>query len=278
MAKVKSRAYRNGSSATYAHAKLDGHFTRVTKNHLGQVRVETSNPTDITEQMPSRLMINLHRQLPNGTTLLGELWVPGVPASSVKTHLIAKSEELRLTYFAIEKTPVRMLTCPIEEAPLTEVEDLLMWWGLPFADYTLLADGWSPEALMLGARDLGYEGWVLKDGNLLNWQKLKEVRTIDLVIEDFEDGEGKYLGLVGALVCRTTEGHVVANVSGMDDETRILISEDEEAFRGKVVEVRYQYAGSKGKLRHPAFVRFRDDKSPDECSLEQDEDLRKYYI
>ncbi len=134
----------------------------------------------------------------------------------------------------------------------------------------------------------GIEGFVFKNGNLLDWHKWKPVKTIDVVVSGFIDGDGKYIGLIGAMACSVYQ-HVtignrrrsalveIANVSGMDDRTRILISDDEEGHLGRVAEVAYQYVGSKGRLRHPRFMRWRDDKSALDCDITQDTDLEEYY-
>jgi len=44
-----------------------------------------------------------------------------------------------------------------------------------------------------------------------------------------------------------------------------------------VMEVSYQYVGDKGRLRHPNFVRWREDKPAAECTLSQDDDLVYYW-
>ena len=110
---------------------------------------------------------------------------------------------------------------------------------------------------------------MFKDGNLLNFEKWKPVKTLDAVVTDIKPGKGKYDNQVGALIL-SVEGREVANVSGMSDAERAAMGEHNI---GQVVEVAYQYVGSKGRLRHPRFIRFRDDKLPEQCLLSQDSDL-----
>lgn len=285
--KVKCGTW-SGQPARYAHAKLDGNFTRVVKDDR-RVRVFTSLPTDITDKVPSDLLVNLYRFVPDGVTLLGELYAPSEPASEVKSRLAGDGEGLFLTYFALERTPVRLDPhVPLHLAELEEVQALFLGWGLPFAPFTVLREGWTPAALLEGARDMGSEGWVLKDGNLHNWRKLKIERTIDCVVCGYEDGDGKYLGLLGSL--RVGVYHEsgllveVANVSGMTDEERVRMTEevipllDSPDYSGTLVcEVTYQYVGSGGRLRHPRFVRWRDDKSPWDCKTSQDHALEEFH-
>jgi ATP-dependent DNA ligase len=55
----------------------------------------------------------------------------------------------------------------------------------------------------------------------------------------------------------------ITRVSGMPDEQRLDI--DEKKDLGRVVEVEYQDVGNGGRLIHPRFVRWRDDKPASQC-------------
>jgi len=262
--KPDSKTYREGEPAAYSHVKYDGHFTRVVRGRSGVVRVYSSLGTDITDKMPDKLMLNVWRFVPHNTILLGELYAKGMKASYVKTALKEDHGRLRLSYFALE-THVEYT------AALEEVADLIGLWGLPFAPYRRLQDGWSVADEIAWGIENGGEGVVLKDGNIHNWRKLKPFKSIDLIIAGFLPGDGKYTGQVGSIICKTTEGHEVAAVSGMDDELRAALT---PADIGRVIEVKYQYVGSRGRLRHPTFERFRDDKTAAQCSVAQDEELK----
>lgn len=105
------------------------------------------------------------------------------------------------------------------------------------------------------------EGFILKkDIAYPAWYKFKVEQTSDLVILGFTAGTGKYKGKIGAIICgaivsgKLTE---VAKVSGMVEEIRFSLTNEDI---GRIVEVRYQEIASRGKLRHPRFVRFRNDK------------------
>ena len=269
MPKVKAREW-SGQSATWWHAKLDGHYTRIVKDSCGLVTAFTSRPVDITEKV-KHLLGNVARNVPCGTVLLGELHAPGYFASSVKTLLNESNEALRITYFAIESWAA--------DFSLEGLHSMFELWGLPFATYGLLTSRWLPEELLTRARENGWEGMVLKDGNTLNWWKLKEERTIDAVVTGITDGDGKYLGLIGSLRCSVygsdNKLHEIANASGFTDFERMAFTEHEPL--GQVVKLRYQYVGSKGRLRHPAFKRLRDNKLPQECATDQDVTLQEYW-
>jgi ATP-dependent DNA ligase len=122
--------------------------------------------------------------------------------------------------------------------------------------------------------DYPIEGYVFKNGNILDYAKWKPVRTIDLIVSGTTKGQGKYKGMVGALRACTTEGFEVAKVSGMDDATRASI--DNGTF-GRIIEVAYQGVGAKGRLRHPRFIRWREDKLSDGCKVSQDPELERIW-
>ena len=57
----------------------------------------------------------------------------------------------------------------------------------------------------------------------------------------------------------------VLRVSGLDDRTRQTLAADPERFVGRVFEAKGNALFKSGALRHPSFVRFRNDKFPAEC-------------
>lgn len=105
--------------------------------------------------------------------------------------------------------------------------------------------------------------------------KIKKVSTADVIISGYRDGAGKFEGLVGSIeFSRFSEDGLVfvGRCSGMTDEVRKYVSEHKEVLLGRVIEVKFNdLVGSKEyrSPRHPNFVRFRDDKSPEECLGEE---------
>lgn len=60
----------------------------------------------------------------------------------------------------------------------------------------------------------------------------------------------------------------VGECSGFDEDIRAYLTEHQKELIGKVIEVKAnEIFKDTGKLRHPRFLRFRDDKSPLECTL-----------
>lgn len=261
--------------ASYAHAKLDGHFVRVGWKYT-HITITTSRPTEISEQVPDHIY-NQCQRLPMGTVALGELWVPNKPASYVKTALKNQDRTLQLTFFALEED--RNID---EDISTMSLPELLQWFwafNLEFAPFETLQTGPQDESqlehLRTRARSLGIEGWVLKTGNLTGWLKLKCENTIDLVITGVTEGKGKFLGQIGSVLCAADDGIELCAAGGMDDDLRADLTEmyDEGQLLGQVCEIEYQRVDSGGRLRHPRFVRLRDDKLASECTRDQDPDL-----
>lgn len=266
-------------------AKLDGWRITFFKQACGKVVAYGGEIRDDLEMMSrfSRLRLDLSigesvhnfiKDAPVLSSLDCEAWVPGRPASIVPTALRSEEFELKVTPFAVPWWNGEDLSMA---NPLNIIEDFK---GIfEFADtfeYDELTDGVEDHAasLLANAKARGIEGWILKDHNYANWWKLKESNTCDCIVVDVKEGNGKYAGLVGALIVALHDGSkqkVVANVSGMSDMERAEITEldNDGQLIGRVVEVEYQYVGERGKLRHPRFIRFREDKPAVDCKLDQ---------
>ena len=125
----------------------------------------------------------------------------------------------------------------------------------------------------------GKEGVVLKnptaiwkDGTSKEQIKMKLVCDCDLKVVGFDEGEGKYLGNLGSVVCESSDGMLRTNVSGFNDKTRSEIWKHREDYLGKIITVKFNDVmikeGQKASLFLPRFVEFRDDKSESD-TLEQ---------
>jgi ATP-dependent DNA ligase len=117
----------------------------------------------------------------------------------------------------------------------------------------------------------GLEGVILKDpmspyigGNRRYWKKLKHEDTADGFIVGYQDGKGKYAGMVGAvLIGQYRNGEVVqvTKISGMEDAVRAKLSPRDI---GKVVEFEFTERTDKS-YRHPRWFRWRPDKKKSDC-------------
>lgn len=117
----------------------------------------------------------------------------------------------------------------------------------------------------------GYEGIMLKDldapyecKRTHSWLKIKPTITLDLTVVAIEEGTGKNVGKMGALVCEGVDmgRSIKVNVgSGFTDEQRDGFWQDQTAVVGSVAEVMAdvvtQNQDGSYSLRFPRFVRFR---------------------
>lgn len=128
----------------------------------------------------------------------------------------------------------------------------------------------------------GGEGIVLKNMYSLYhpgkrpenvWYKMKKTVTHDFVVMGFKPGEGKYLGMIGSIMCGGWKGGElihVCNASGMTDAERQDMTDNHDSWLGRVVEVS-GFENTDGSVKEPQFVRPRDDKPSRECELEVEE-------
>lgn len=105
---------------------------------------------------------------------------------------------------------------------------------------------WTACVLMKRDKiDAGYEGVVLKSpthmyqpGKRVNTAiKLKSKPTADLKCIGVNEGEGKYVGMIGSLILLGDDGKIVSVGSGLDDHMR---SFKEEYYIGKTIEIGYE--------------------------------------
>jgi hypothetical protein len=115
----------------------------------------------------------------------------------------------------------------------------------------------------------GFEGIILKDGSGI-WEdkrakhqiKFKGELECDLKIVAIEEGTGKYAGMLGAIVCESSDGKIKVNVgSGFNDAHRKNLGKE---ILDKIVAIKYN-SRIKNKLGDeslflPIFIEIRDDK------------------
>ncbi|WP_202320591.1 non-homologous end-joining DNA ligase [Archaeoglobus neptunius] len=148
-------------------------------------------------------------------------------------------------------------------------------------------------------RELGLEGIVAKkkDGRYLIgkrsdlWRKIKKRQTMDCIIVGWIEGEGERERFFGSLVLAAhSNGRLVhvGNVgTGFDRDFLVWFSGKLREIEVKtphfeigrkdvhwvkpvyVCEVEFLELTEENKLRAPVFLRLRDDKSPEECKIDE---------
>ena len=117
----------------------------------------------------------------------------------------------------------------------------------------------------------GYEGIMIKDPKApyeckrtASWLKLKPFIEVSLTVTAVEEGTGRNVGKLGALVCEGEDDNKWIRVncgSGFTDSDRDTFWGDRDALVGQIVEVRAdavtQNQDGSYSLRFPRFIRFR---------------------
>jgi DNA ligase-1 len=115
------------------------------------------------------------------------------------------------------------------------------------------------EGIMINVLDAKYE--FKRTNNLL---KVKKFDTCDLRVIGFEEGSGKYTGMLGAFICEYKGGEVRVG-SGLTDDLRNEIWRNTGNYENVIIEVSYfeetKDAAGKLSLRFPTFKDFRFDKA-----------------
>jgi DNA ligase-1 len=123
------------------------------------------------------------------------------------------------------------------------------------------------------AIEAGFEGIMIKDPNAIyeckrsaSWLKQKPFIEVSLTVKAVEEGTGKNLGKLGALICEGEDDGKVIHVnvgSGFTDDQRAEYWDDKDTMLGQIVEVRADAATRSQdsediySLRFPRFLRFR---------------------
>jgi len=142
-----------------------------------------------------------------------------------------------------------------------------------------VADMAAAEAHFAEMLKRGEEGTILKSKDHV-WEdkrsygllKMKAIKDADLIVVDFQDGTGKYEGMLGALVCQSSDGKIEVSVgSGFSDEQRKNYTKANTV--GRIIEVIYnERITSRDRetdsLFLPRFIELREDKDVANSSAE----------
>jgi len=131
------------------------------------------------------------------------------------------------------------------------VDDRLFLYSYPVRNFIEL------EETLKFQLSKGHEGLVIRQGG--KWLKVVPKKQVDVKITGFKEGAGRLKGTLGSI--STAHGSVG---SGFDDLMRNEIWANKEYLVGKVIQIEYREVTEAGKLRFPAFVRFRFDKEEED--------------
>lgn len=135
------------------------------------------------------------------------------------------------------------------------------------------ADQWHVAWEQRVVRD-GYEGLIfkrLREPFGAQWGRMKQTFTVDYICTGVNLSHApKYVGKGMAQSLKAglmVNGQVVTvgNIMGLTDSQRSDYWARRDELVGKVFEASGRDIFPSGALRHPNFVRWRDDKSPEEC-------------
>jgi hypothetical protein len=268
--------------------KFDGLRCLVTRTLNDEIVMRTRNGNQITSL--SVMEDSLRKVINPGETWDGELicYYDGKPMSrKVSNGILNKAiretispAEAKLVKFIVWDM-VDLLQSKTYNARLAEIALRKICNN----DKVIMAESWpahnleAVEILFEQALQRGEEGIIAKNLDA-KWQpkrtfdlvKFKAEETADLRVVGWEEGLGKYKGMMGALICESSDGKIRVNVgTGYRDSERILFTAN--VMLDKIIEVCYnakitKKAGGIDSLYLPRFLRVRHDKSEANSSKE----------
>lgn len=258
--KLPAIANYNGQAVRFVQVKLNGYYCEVYRGNSSAEVYFKSRGENLFSKLPAVISAAILR-LPAGTILRAELYAPGVPATSVPAMLRDGDARLMLTVFEVPSLATREFDEPMRVVAAA---------GLPFVEFYRQTDRprrYSEDLLEDASEKLGAEGFVLKNYHGEDGYKYKPIRTVDAVVVGFKTSKSAtFAGGIQSLDA-AIDGRVIASVcSGLSSEIRFA---DPASLMGKVMEIEYQAIAAKGRLQHPRFVRFRNDKTAAMCNFNQ---------
>jgi ATP-dependent DNA ligase len=285
----------NGQDVAYYQEKKDGIRITIFKSDSGIRAITRNGITDYASELLAipRLKKEIEN-LPDKTILDCEAYVPGVQAANIVTHLLQSSRDLRLGVFA---APFYDGFCYIN----ADIRDMDNFFSDTLSEnrsnnclvsplhwvevYSLSAEfaGNTPqicaELLLERAKRNKIEGYVLKNGHYHQWYKLKPTKTVDCFVVGYNKStSGTFLGGLKSLQVAvhddenyngSQDGIYFRNIglvpSGFDADYRMEV--DLDSLIGKVCEVEFDSWTDYRKLKFPRFLRWREDKTREECTL-----------
>lgn len=194
----------------------------------------------------------------------------------------SKGKKVGLSFVAFDIVPLEDYVNKVNNTPFLERRELLEHYIInqeliKLAPFYFITDSVEKineklsevvslglEGLMINKLKCGYE--FKRTKNLL---KVKAMSTMDLRVIAFEEGDGAFEGMLGAVVVKY-KGNEVRVGSGWTQDMRAEVWNNQDKYLGKILECQYfeitKNEQGKESLRFPVFKGWRFDK--DEESYE----------
>lgn len=263
------------NSGCSASAKLDG-YRCLAIIHDGDVTLHTRNG-DVYENFPQIEKI-LSELCPVGKHILdGEIMSDSFQSMQKSAFASKRGTTVGdVRYHIFDKIPAEEWESDTFTTKALERYRLLNDWfkTLPKQDLVVLVKR-TTVLTALDVKELersyieqGYEGVMInpdipyykgrKSNGML---KFKTMHTMDCKVIDFNEGKGKYEGMLGGLVVEQENGVTCEVGSGFSDEDRAYVWNNKDSIRGRMIEVKYQdLTEGEQRMRFPIMMRYRPDK------------------
>jgi DNA ligase D-like protein (predicted ligase) len=205
-----------------------------------------------------------------------------LPASYIVFDILCRGKESLLDRPLAERKSI--LKAQLQESDVVSIIDYLPEDG---EAYYKAALGMGLEGIMAKRLTSPYQPGIRSK----DWIKIKKQLTLDLVVGGYTPGRGQRQPYFGALVLGAYDSgkliYIVRVGSGfstkeLEDISGEFVPSDESPFfrpistKGVrwlkpkiVVEVEALEVSKRGHLRAPVFLRTRDDKLPEKCTIDQ---------
>jgi len=265
---LKAKNYKGDRPIQWIERKLDGHRIVIEKRDSIFVRTRTVGVDLWPDIQRIEHLAQPILQMATGTILDCELWEEGSYSTDMKTRIKEGSSKLRITPFAMpffqDKSATDRISNPDSMFDMFEMMGFHRNW------YCLLDGRFDYDYWRNRATEMGWEGFVAKEGHLSGWWKVKPVRTAEVIVTGINRStSATYYGDIKSLRGSVFDGPrlvEVGNIGGLTAEQR---SKPEDHYLHQVMEVEFDSLAGQGRLRFPRFKRLRMDKHPSECTMEQ---------
>lgn len=206
-------------------------------------------------------------KIPNQSIIDGEIYLPGGSSNDVANRLSMGGEGLKFKAFALAN---------LVFAPYDRARHLLESMGFDLVESKAVSSTLTKNSLVDMQEEIkrnNLEGYVLKQGQLSGWMKVKSFKSLDLVITGIKEGTGKYKNLCGVFEVsywdvKSKKLVEVGSCKILEDQHRIPL-EDANKYLYEIIEVKYETLTVHNRLKFAQFVRFRDDKPIQECTINE---------